>query len=436
MDRDAEQIGAVKEKKAGKKRIRNCIVAVMATVLLGGAIGSGIGVTTWYLNQDESPSSTSGYSFAGNGYSGNSAQALLTVPQTDGAIADICEKMEGAVVTVVTKIMMQNFFQSAQTAEGLGSGIIIDEDDEQYYIATNAHVIEDAETVYIYYNDKQTVPAYVRGSDASADLAVLYMKKSDIPKDIRSGIKVATLGDSDAIRVGELAIAIGSPEGKAFGNTVTVGSISGTQREITVEGNTLKVIQTDAAINPGNSGGALVNANAEVIGINTAKINDTNVEGMGFAIPMAVARPIIEELMDKGSVDRPVLGISEYALIPEAIANAYHVPVGIMVYEVTKGSAAASAGVRQGDILTEIDGKSISSLEILTDILASHEVGDTVEVTLIRNRNTKDPLKVKLTLQSQNDEGNSGGNDFWGRGGQDDSENRGGDNTIPSPFRE
>lgn len=421
MDWDLEKDDAQKKTKKGKNKALTAIVAVLITILVGGVIGSGIGVTTWYLNKEDSSSSSTGYSFARNGYSGNSVQALLSVPQADSNIADICGKMEGSVVTVVTQIMRQNLFQATQTAEGLGSGIIFEEDADHVYIVTNAHVIEDAKTVYIYYNDTQSVPAYVRGADTSADLAVLYMKKSEIPEDIRAGIKVASLGDSDSIRVGELAIAIGSPEGKAFGNTVTVGSISGTQREITVDGNTLKVIQTDAAINPGNSGGALVNANAEVIGINTAKINNTEVEGMGFAIPVAVAKPIIEELLDKGSVERPVLGISEYALIPEAIADAYHVPVGIMVYEVSRGSAAADAGIRQGDIITKIDGRDITSLEIVTEILSEHEVGDTVEVTLIRNRNTHEPIKVMLTLQNQ-EESTSGTEDFWGRSEREDSD--------------
>ena len=421
MDWDSEKDDEQKKTKKGKNKALTAIAAVLITILVGGVIGGGIGVTTWYANKEHSKSTSTGYSFAQNGYSGNSVQALLSVPQTDSSIADICEKMEGSVVTVVTQIMTQNLFQTAQTAEGLGSGIIFDEDADHVYIVTNAHVIEDAKTVYIYYNDTQSVPAYVRGADTSADLAVLYMKRSEIPEDILAGIKIATLGDSDAIRVGELAIAIGSPEGKAFGNTVTVGSISGTQREITVDGNTLQVIQTDAAINPGNSGGALVNASAEVIGINTAKINDTDVEGMGFAIPMAVAKPIIEELLDKGSVERPVLGISEYALIPEAIADAYHVPVGLMVYEVSRGSAAADAGIRQGDIITQIDGRDITSLEIVTEILSEHEVGDTVEVTLIRNRNTHEPVKVTLTLQSQQESTDETG-DFWGRSEREDSD--------------
>ena len=421
MDWDSEKDDEQKKTKKGKNKALTAIAAVLITILVGGVIGGGIGVTTWYANKEHSKSTSTGYSFAQNGYSGNSVQALLSVPQTDSSIADICEKMEGSVVTVVTQIMTQNLFQTAQTAEGLGSGIIFDEDADHVYIVTNAHVIEDAKTVYIYYNDTQSVPAYVRGADTSADLAVLYMKRSEIPEDILAGIKIATLGDSDAIRVGELAIAIGSPEGKAFGNTVTVGSISGTQREITVDGNTLQVIQTDAAINPGNSGGALVNASAEVIGINTAKINDTDGEGMGFAIPMAVAKPIIEELLDKGSVERPVLGISEYALIPEAIADAYHVPVGLMVYEVSRGSAAADAGIRQGDIITQIDGRDITSLEIVTEILSEHEVGDTVEVTLIRNRNTHEPVKVTLTLQSQQESTDETG-DFWGRSEREDSD--------------
>ena len=421
MDWDSEKDDEQKKTKKGKNKALTAIAAVLITILVGGVIGGGIGVTTWYANKEHSKSTSTGYSFAQNGYSGNSVQALLSVPQTDSSIADICEKMEGSVVTVVTQIMTQNLFQTAQTAEGLGSGIIFDEDADHVYIVTNAHVIEDAKTVYIYYNDTQSVPAYVRGADTSADLAVLYMKRSEIPEDILAGIKIATLGDSDAIRVGELAIAIGSPEGKALGNTGTVGSISGTQREITVDGNTLQVIQTDAAINPGNSGGALVNASAEVIGINTAKINDTDVEGMGFAIPMAVAKPIIEELLDKGSVERPVLGISEYALIPEAIADAYHVPVGLMVYEVSRGSAAADAGIRQGDIITQIDGRDITSLEIVTEILSEHEVGDTVEVTLIRNRNTHEPVKVTLTLQSQQESTDETG-DFWGRSEREDSD--------------
>ena len=210
------------------------------------------------------------------------------------------------------------------------------------------------------------------------------MKKSEIPEDIRAGIKVATLGDSDAIRVGELAIAIGSPEGKAFGNTVTVGCISGTQREITVDGNSLKVIQTDAAINPGNSGGALVNEFGQVVGINSQKISGDGYEGIGFAIPIDEALPILEDLMSYGRVTgRVKLGISAYA-VNEYVASVNGIPSGILIDSIDSDSTLLAAGVQAGDIITQVEGTAVNSFTTLSDLLRDYSPGDQVTLTIFR----------------------------------------------------
>ena len=237
------------------------------------------------------------------------------------SVSDIAEDVGQSVVTIIVTTDYTEYFM-AYTGESLGSGIIIGEEDDKIYIATNYHVIESASDVSIIAgsDNSTTIQAYYQGADSDTDLAVIYIKKSEVPEEVRSEMKIATLGDSGAMRLGDLAIAIGSPVDKSFGNSVTAGTISGLERsvsfvdEATQTTQTLTLMQTDAAINPGNSGGALVNGRGEVIGINNAKIASTEVEGMGFAIPMNTAKPILEQLINEGKVSRPYIGITGIAV--------------------------------------------------------------------------------------------------------------------------
>ena len=250
----------------------------------------------------------------------------------------------------------------------------------------NNHVVSDATTLTVCFYDDQTVSAEVKGTDSSSDLAVVAVKLSDISSDTMKTIKVATVGDSDSIKVGDTAIAIGNALG--YGQSVTTGVISALNRGVTLEdetsGETVTngLIQTDAAINPGNSGGALLNVEGQVIGINSAKYSDTAVEGMGYAIPMSKAEPIINDLINREAVDESesaYLGISG-ADITEDVANTYNMPNGIYVTKVAEGSAAEKAGIQKGDILTEFDGKEVTSMENMQEILKYYKAGKKVKV--------------------------------------------------------
>lgn len=267
-------------------------------------------------------------------------------------------------------------------AQGSGSGIIFD---SSGYIVTNNHVIEGASsiTVTLPGNDKP-IPATLIGSDSKTDLAVIKINADNLP--------AAKFGDSSKVRVGDLAIAIGNPLGQEFAGSVTVGYISAVNRVINYDNKQLKLLQTDAAINEGNSGGALVNEAAEVIGINTLK--NLGAEGMGFAIPINEAKPIIEELIKNGYVARPFVGIS-YQFIDEDYSKALNVPVGAQIQQVVVGSGAEEAGIKPGDILVAFDGQKLKDINTLPDILKNHKIGDTVEAKIWRNGNYI-TLKVKL----------------------------------------
>ena len=282
-------------------------------------------------------------------------------------------------ITNMTEVQYRDFFGRVQNYEGesAGSGIIISQDDQYLYIVTNNHVVSDATTLTVCFYDDQTVSAEVKGTDSSSDLAVVAVKLSDISSDTMKAIKVATVGDSDSIKVGDTAIAIGNALG--YGQSVTTGVISALNRGVTLEdetsGETVTngLIQTDAAINPGNSGGALLNVEGQVIGINSAKYSDTAVEGMGYAIPMSKAEPIINDLINREAVDESesaYLGISG-ADITEDVANTYNMPNGIYV---------TKAGIQKGDILTEFDGKEVTSMENMQEILKYYKAGKKVKV--------------------------------------------------------
>jgi len=298
-------------------------------------------------------------------YSASNRQELSTV--------EIGKTVGPAVVGIVTSIEYKGFFN--QTASGSGSGIVISSDG---YIVTNHHVINGASTVTVHLNNGTQYPASLVGSDERTDLAVIKIDAKDLT--------VATLGDSDLLQAGEKAIAIGNPLGQEFAGTLTSGIISALNRTITVDNKTFTMIQTDAAINPGNSGGALVNAYGEVIGINTVKVSASEVEGLGFAIPINSAKPIVEDLINYKYVKgRPLIGLS-LRYITKQEAEYYNIASeGLFVVEVAQYSGAEKAGVKRGDVVLKCNGAAIKSVEELNAIRDKCKAGDTLKLELNRD---------------------------------------------------
>lgn len=314
----------------------------------------------------------------------------VTMRVTD--VSDIVEVVMPSVVSITNSYTyVTNYWgmEYSQPSEASGSGIIIGENDEELMIATNNHVIESAEELTVQFIDGETAEAKVKGADADNDVAVIAVKFEDLKASTIDSIDVATLGDSDSLKVGEPAIAIGNALG--YGQSVTTGVISALDRKIEIDENKFSegFIQTDAAINPGNSGGALLNDRGEVIGINSSKIGGTTVEGMGYAIPITRALPIIDDLKTKKTKTevkeekRGYLGISGRGISDE-MADVYEFPKGVFVYEVYEGTGAEEAGLRKGDIIVKLDGSTIRGMEQLQGELAYYEAGETVEVIVKR----------------------------------------------------
>ena len=292
----------------------------------------------------------------------NNASTISNKGRTKLADEDVAEKVGPAVVGIINSA---NFFQQ-DVEQGSGSGIIINADG---YIVTNNHVIENASSLKVILNNSEEYAAKVIGTDPQTDLAVLKIEAG-------KELPYATFGDSADLKAGETAIAIGNPLGTEFAGTVTKGVISALNRSVTVEGKQLTLIQTDAAINPGNSGGALVNSYGEVIGINTVKISSGDVEGLGFAIPINEAKPIIQDLMEDGYVKgRPVIGLSGREMTQE-MARTYGYVTGVYVVEVTPFSGAERAGIKSGDVITKVEDQEVKTVEDINNIRDSHQVGD------------------------------------------------------------
>ena len=315
-----------------------------------------------------------------------STTAVSTV--TD--VSSIAEKAMPSLVAIndTMTVEQNNFFGMPQTyqAQSSGSGIIVGQNDTELLIATNNHVVSGATDMKVTFTDSTQVAAAVKGTDSATDLAIIAVKLSDIPSDTMSKIKVATLGNSDNVKVGQQVIAIGNALG--YGQSLTVGYISALDREITDEnGIQHTYIQTDAAINPGNSGGALLDLNGNVIGINAAKNAYTEVEGMGFAIPISKAQEILNNLMTKKTreaVDESAqgyLGIQGTNIDANA-SKEYGMPVGIYVYKIVEGGAAANSDLKEKDIITKFDGQSVTNMEELKQMLTYYEGGSTVSLTV------------------------------------------------------
>lgn len=334
---------------------------------------------------------------------GSVTETVSTAAKTDAAttiVSDVSQVVENTMPSVVSITGMykveENYFgfggfYSESESEGSGSGIIVGQNDTELLIATNNHVVEDATSLSVQFIDDTSADAVVKGTNADVDLAVIAVSLEDISEETKGNIKVAALGDSDQLKVGEPAIAIGNALG--YGQSVTTGVISATDREYTMEDNTAFLIQTDAAINPGNSGGALLNAKGEVIGINSSKIGGTAIEGMGYAIPISTAKPIIEELMTKTTrtkvdeTEKGYLGIVGIS-VTEDVQQAYGMPAGVYVTQVFENTAAANAGLVKGDIIVSFDGEDISTMEELTNLLECYEKGSTVEIKVMQGSPT------------------------------------------------
>ncbi|MDO5418436.1 MAG: trypsin-like peptidase domain-containing protein, partial [Lachnospiraceae bacterium] len=318
------------------------------------------------------------------------SNAVTAIPAVTNDVSAIVEQAMPSVVAInsVTEIQTQNWFGQTQIYEGKGSGsgIIAGESDSELLIVTNNHVVEGAKTLQVIFTDNETVEANVKGTDSENDLAVIAVPLDKIGDSTKSKIAVATLGDSDALKVGQGVIAIGNALG--YGQSVTVGYVSALDREVkTDEMTTRNLLQTDAAINPGNSGGALLNMKGEVVGINSAKYSSTEVEGMGYAIPISKVQDIIDELMTKKTrvqveeANQGYLGI-QGTDIDQNAATLYGMPQGVFVYKITEDGAAASSELKEKDIITKFDGQSIRSMQELKDMLTYYAGGDTIQLTV------------------------------------------------------
>lgn len=395
---DCKEIIEVKPKPVKKKKsIRNILIFGIIFSLVGGfSIGAGYKFSESYLSGYAQNNEASKAYKQTEIVDSSLAQNVKYNP-VSSPIADIAEDVGPSIVAITSKVQVRDWFDNQYTQEGQGSGVIFDVNDKNVMIVTNEHVINGAAEVIVTLYDNKQAPASIIGIDPETDLAVLKIDVKDIPEDVLSKITPARLGNSDALRVGETAIAMGNPMG--YNDTVTVGVISALNRELQLPDKKLQLVQTDAAINPGNSGGALVNSNGEVIGINTIKISDTKVEGIGFAIPINSVKPIISELVENGAISRPYLGILGKD-IDESTSEVYELPIGVFIADVMDKSAANIAGIKKGDVIIEFEGEKVFSMEQLSELIKSKEVGDTVTVKIIRNGNEKKELKAVLQEKS------------------------------------
>lgn len=391
--------------KKSKKPIR-FISLVVLLVFLGGIIfGTGY-ISALYLGDNII---TDYLNISKNSTEIPVVQKIAASQQNVSAPVAISEAVAPSVVTITSTI--QNRVRTPYGysdylyggGEGTGSGIIFKKDNTNLYVVTNQHVIENASKVEISLLNTETYEASVLGYDSTMDIAVLSLPLKSIDNKVLSQIAIASFGDSDKLKAGELAVAIGSPLGKEFNNTITVGVISAVNRALTINNVDLKLIQTDAAINPGNSGGALANSQGQVIGINTAKYIDTDVEGMGFAIPINTASPIIEKILNSKSgedvasavsSERPFLGVG-VSDITEEIYLETGVPFGVYVTKVYENSGAEKGGVKEGDIIFNINDEKLKSSNDLINYVSTLKAGDTVKLGVVREGKMIE-LKAKL----------------------------------------
>lgn len=450
-----------RRKKSGGRKLASTISLAVVFGLVAGVVFQGVnffaaqymGTTTADAEPQietaqlaVSASSDDAASEGTDSSENGTVDAAQSVSTQTGSVSDVAKAAMPTVVAITSVSIQEipNYFRAfgfgygdtqQYSSEGSGSGIIVGENDDELLIATNNHVVDGATTLSVCFagndvvnaeaetvnmssdsdsdgdvNVEDAVSAKIKGTDETNDLAVVAVQKSDIPEDTLSQIKIAQLGDSDSVEVGEQVVAIGNALG--YGQSVTSGWISALNRSISTSDGTTSdgLIQTDAAINPGNSGGALLNMQGEVVGINSAKYADSAVEGMGYAIPISKAQPILENLMNRQTRDKveddskaAYLGVTSADLSMEAI-QMYDMPEGAFVIRVDKDSAAGEAGIQKGDIIVSFDGQTVSGREDLENKLAYYEAGESVDVVVSRADNGEYVQKtISVTLGNRSD---------------------------------
>lgn len=418
-DEQQEKTKKVREKKpmtTGKKWATVVAMALVFGLIAGGTM-FGVNAAGNYLAGNDSASNQVGQTQTTSSDSNSSSSD----GSGQGTVAEVAKNAMPSVVTISTMSVeeMRNFFGGTQQYEvqGAGTGVIVGENDTELLIATNNHVIEGAASLSVGFIDEESVEAEVKGTDVNNDLAVVSVKLSDIPADTMNQIKIATVGDSDQLQLGDQVVAIGNALG--YGQSVTSGYVSALNRDLTLtdqSGTTINstgLIQTDAAINEGNSGGALLNMKGELIGINEAKSSSTStgatVDNIGFAIPIDKAEESLQQLMNLKTRERvdasqaSYLGIRGSDVSYEA-SEMYGIPTGVVISEVVENGPADQAGVKSGDVLTELDGHSISNMSQLQDVLEYYAAGETVDIDVQRADNGEYQAQtLSITLGSASD---------------------------------
>ena len=408
----------VKSRKKGSTFKR--IVGISAAALLFGTIAGGtmFGVnnlaTSLMETEEESTELSKKVPEVSSVELKEASTAVTTANNSSSALADVSPIAESAMPSVVaikgtTSVETYSWFGEGQTYDtpSSGSGIIIGKNDTELLVVTNNHVVEDTKDLSVVFIDNEEVKASVKGRDSENDIAIIAVKLEDIKSETLEKIAVARMGDSDELKVGQGVVAIGNALG--YGQSVTVGYVSAIDREVTTKDSSIKnLLQTDAAINPGNSGGALLNMSGEVIGINTAKYASTEVEGMGYAIPISKVKDIISELSSKETRSDKVdennqgyLGI-QGKNIGEDVAEAYDMPRGIYVYKIVENSLAADSDLREKDIITKVDSQSVKNMEELKDILSYYKSGEKVKLTVQRLKDSEyEEKEIEITLSDR-----------------------------------
>ena len=356
--------------------VRNKIITTVGIILLSGVVGFGAGYAGSHLSNNANVTIQQQTNKSNFG----------TVQVSD--VSDIVEKCKDSVVEITTESASSgNSIFGQYVSQGAGSGVIISKDG---YIVTNNHVVSGATSLKVTTTDGTEYDASVVGKDSQTDLAVIKVDANNL--------QAATLGDSDILQVGDPAIAIGNPLGE-LGGTVTTGIISATDRQITIDDETMTLLQTDAAINPGNSGGGLFNADGNLIGIVNAKESSTGIEGLGFAIPITPAQDIITELMQNGSVtSRPALNVSLYDYTSNNQGQYSKYEDGCYIVQIVKNGAADKAGLKQNDRILSFDSEQIQSTSDVKNVLKKHKIGDTIKMVVERDSKK---ITVEITLQAQ-----------------------------------
>lgn len=453
-----------KNPKNSKKLAKKIGAITLSAVLFGSVAACSFQAVNYFSPVSKTTNSSSQTSKSNS----SSASLLKTTTTSDSSnkgsldVSDITTSAMPSIVAITNKSVqeVQDYFSQfgfrgqgqtqTQETESQGSGIIIGKNDTELLMVTNNHVVEGADTLSVCFIDNQVYEANVKGTDAENDLAVIAVPLDSISDDTMSQIAVASIGDSDSLKVGEQVVAIGNALG--YGQSVTTGIVSAVNRALSNnssdtqdsnsssdDSSSATYIQTDAAINPGNSGGALLNMNGEVIGINSAKLASTEVEGMGYAIPISRVSDIIDNLMNQttrtkvDSDKQGTIGIKGINVTSD-VQEKYNLPEGIYVSEVTSGSAAEKAGITSGSVITKFDGKSVTDIESLQDLLQYYKAGETVELTLqVPDSDSYKEKTVSISLGSKSDTSSDGNSQTNGNGNSNDRQ-QGGSYSPASAF--